>query len=342
MIRPSSGTSGPNIAAVARAAGVSKQTISNALNAPERLHPATLVRVQRVIEELGYEPNRAARSLRTHVSRQIGYRIDPNRPNWASAVMDEFLHALAESAQDEGYSLLLFTPRDTADEMTTYAEMLRTGTVDGFVISGVDHGDERPGLLQRLEAPFASFGRVKVNGAGQPWVDVDGAAGVAAAVDHLVARGHEQIAFLGWPAGSVPGECRIAGWRRGLRKHGLTSRTALARAENTVDDATAAALRLLDAAVPPTAVVAASDVLALGCFAAARQRGLEVGRDLAVVGFDDSPAAELAAPALTSVRQPLDEVGRSVVQIVVGQLSGATAPQQGVLLEPSLVVRDSA
>ncbi len=342
MIRPSSSTSGPNIAAVARAAGVSKQTISNALNAPERLHPATLIRVQRVIAELGYEPNRAARSLRTHVSRQIGYRIDPNRPHWASAVMDEFLHSLAESAQDKGYSLLLFTPRDAADEMTTYAEMLRTGTVDGFVISGVDHGDERPSWLRRLEAPFASFGRVKVNGAGQPWVDVDGAAGVMAAVDHLVARGHEQIAFLGWPSGSAPGDSRVAGWRQGLRKHGLTSRTALARAENTVDDATAAALRLLDARIRPTAVVAASDVLALGCFAAARQRGLEVGRDLAVVGFDDSPAAELAAPALTSVRQPLDEVGRSVVQIVVKQLSGASPPRRGVLLEPTLVVRDSA
>ncbi len=342
MIRPNSSTTGPNIAAVARAAGVSKQTISNALNAPERLHPATLLRVQRVIDELGYEPNRAARSLRTHVSRQIGYRIDPNRPHWASAVMDEFLHALAESAQGEGYSLLLFTPRDTADELTTYAEMLRTGSVDGFVLSGVDHGDERPGWLRRLEAPFASFGRVKVAGAGQPWVDVDGEAGVMAAVDHLVDRGHRRIAFLGWPTGSAPGECRVGGWRRALRKHELPGRAAIARAANTVDDATAAALRLLDAEEPPTAVVAASDVLALGCFAAARQRGMEVGRDLAVIGFDDSPAAELAAPALTSIRQPLDEVGRSVIRMIVGQLSGARPPRQGVLLEPTLVVRDSA
>jgi DNA-binding LacI/PurR family transcriptional regulator len=326
---------------VARVAGVSRQTVSNAINAPQRLRPETLAHVRAVIADLGYRPSQAARALRTQSARQIGYRIDPERPHSASALQDQFLHALADAAQVDGYFLLLFTPRDTADELATYGELARTGSVDGFVLSGIDPGDERPQRLLDMAAPFVSFGRIDAHDGPQLWVDVDGAAGTGAAVDHLVSQGHRRIAFLGLPEGSAPGRERARGWSDALRRHGLPSR-GLARADDTVADGTRAALKLLDADPAPTAAVAATDTLALGCYAAARLRGSRIGRDLAVVGFDDSPSAELVDPPLTSLRQPLAEVGKVLMHMLTGRLLGEEPAQFGVLLAPVLVIRSSS
>jgi DNA-binding LacI/PurR family transcriptional regulator len=192
-----------------------------------------------------------------------------------------------------------------------------------------------------MAAPFVSFGRIDAHDGPQLWVDVDGAAGTGAAVDHLVSQGHRRIAFLGLPEGSAPGRERARGWSDALRRHGLPSR-GLARADDTVAEGTRAALELLDADPAPTAVVAATDTLALGCYAAARLRGSRIGRDLAVVGFDDSPSAELVDPPLTSLRQPLAEVGKVLMHMLTGRLLGEEPAQFGVLLAPVLVVRSSS
>lgn len=335
------GRSGPTIMEVAQAAKVSRQTVSNALNFPDRVRPDTLARVLEVIEELGYVPNRVARSLRTRSTRQIGYRLGPECADGVSFLQDHFLHALTRAAEDEGYLLLVFSSGWAADELTRYADMLRTGSVDGFVLSGIDPGDHRPAWLAQRHAPFVCFGRPRPAAPDCLWVDVDGAAGVEAAVDHLVAAGHREIGFLGWSSASGPGHQRLSGWGRAMRKHGLgTEHRRYAR--DTLTDSTKAALDLLRHSPSLTAVVAASDTFALGCYAAARLEGREIGRDLAVTGFDDSPSASMVTPALTSIRQPLDEIGRTIMRLLVRRLSGLPPEPAGVLLAPSLVVRDSA
>jgi DNA-binding LacI/PurR family transcriptional regulator len=343
---------GPTIEDVARRAAVSRQTVSNAINAPHRVHDQTLARVRLAIEELGYRPNRVARSLRRRATRLIGYRIQPVAHDAISPVLDRFLHALADASREQGYHLLLFTPADEADEMATYDEMMSSATVDGFVLSGTDHHDLRPKRLHDARVPFVCFGRTD-HDEGHAWVDVDGAAGTAAAVEHLIQRGHRRIAFLGWPEGSGTGDARAEGWRRALAAHGIGAGGAEAPILRSVDGPEhggAMITRLLDAAEPPTAVVCASDALALGAMFAAVARGLEVGRELAVVGFDDAPTAALVRPGLTSLRQPLEEVGRRVADLLVAQLEGRQAgandgtgnPDGGVLLPPTLVVRESS
>ncbi|WP_225833735.1 LacI family DNA-binding transcriptional regulator [Streptomyces sp. NK08204] len=335
------GRSGPTITEVAQAAKVSRQTVSNALNFPDRVRPDTLARVLEVIEELGYVPNRVARSLRTHATRQIGYRLGPECADGVSFLQDSFLHALTRAAEEEGYLLLVFGSGRSADELTRYADMLRTGSVDGFVLSGIDPGDQRPAWLAQRHAPFVCFGRPRPATPDYLWVDVDSAAGVEAAVDHLVAAGHRDIGFLGWSSASGPGHQRLSGWGRAMRKHGLgTEHRRYAR--DTLTDSTTAALDLLRQSPSLTAVVAASDTFALGCYAAARLEGREIGRDLAVIGFDDSPTASMVTPALTSIRQPLDEIGRTIMRLLVARLRGQTPRPAGVLLPPSLVVRESA
>jgi LacI family transcriptional regulator len=335
------GRGGPTITEVAQVAKVSRQTVSNALNFPDRVRPDTLARVLEVIEELGYVPNRVARSLRTRATRQIGYRLSPQCADGVSFLQDHFLHALTRAAEDEDYLLLVFGPGRPADEFTRYADMLRAGSVDGFVLSGIDPGDHRPAWLAQRQAPFVCFGRPRTTGPDQLWVDVDSAMGVEVAVDHLVAAGHRDIGFLGWSSASGPGHQRLSGWGRAMKKHGLgTEHRRYAR--DTLTDSTKAALVLLRQSPSLTAVVAASDTFALGCYAAARLQGLEIGRDLAVTGFDDSPAAAMVVPALTSLRQPLDEIGRIIMRLLVARLDGQTPQPSGVLLPPSLVIRESA
>ena len=323
---------------VAIAAGVSRQTVSNVVNAPDRVSPETRRRVQVAIDRLGYQPNRAARALRAHASRLIGYRIRPNRPDALAAILDRFLHAFAEAARALDHHLLLFAAPES-DEVAACGRLLRSGAVDGFVLTDLGYRDPRPAAIAALGAPFASFGRT---GDEYPWVDVDNAAGTERATEQLIAAGHRRIGYIGVPAGDRIGDDRASGWRTAMRRPGLPERLA----RHALDSITAgerAGEELLDAAEPPSAIVAATDVFAVGVLRVAQRRGLRIGADLAVCGFDDTPTADVLG--LSSVRQPVESVARAMMAVLAPQLPGAPAelppPPADRLFVPELVVRDS-
>src|SRR5215470_7458253 len=171
------------LALVAKRAGVSVQTVSNALNSPDLLAPGTLARVNEALTALDYRPHQAARSLRTRSSRLIGYGVQRTPAGVSTPVLDDFLHALSESADEAGYRILLFAAPGTADdEAGRYDELLREHSVDAFVLSNTDRGDRRPAWLLRRGVPFVAFGRTWSARDTGDWVDVDGAHGTAAAV----------------------------------------------------------------------------------------------------------------------------------------------------------------
>ncbi|MGW2513331.1 LacI family DNA-binding transcriptional regulator [Streptomyces scopuliridis] len=327
------------LAMVARRAGVSPQTVSNALNSPELLRSETLERVQRTIDEMGYRPHRAAQTLRTRSSKLIGYGIRPSAPGLSAPVMDRFLHALSQAADEAGYRILLFASPPGSASLDGHEELIDLHSVDGFVLSGTDRGDPRQAWLAKRGIPFVGFGRMWSGRQIGDWADVDGASGTDAAVEHLVALGHRRIAFLGWPRGSGVGDDRAEGWQRAMRRHGLPVRGRRAQSVDDTSSARAAVAPLLDAGA--TAVIAASDMLAMGCYQALRERKAAPGKDVAVIGFDDSPTAALLSPGLSTVAQPLEAVGRECVRLLLARMSEPGAPPERVLLEPSLVVRDS-
>ncbi|MBZ4016076.1 LacI family DNA-binding transcriptional regulator [Streptomyces purpurogeneiscleroticus] len=325
------------MATVARRAGVSTQTVSNAFNAPELLRSETLVRVRKAVAELNYRPHRAARSLRTRSSKLIGYAIRAS--DGGGNVMDRFLHALSQSAAEAGYRVLLFPSPAGPAELEEYEELLREHSVDAFALTHTVRGDKRQTWLHRRGIPFVAFGRTWGSKGVGDWVDVDGAAGTGQAVDHLVQLGHRRIAYLGWPAGSPVGDDRLRGWKEAMKRHGLPVRGLRAQALGEVEQGAAAAGGLLDAGA--SAVVTASDTLAMGCYLALRDRGLSAGRDVSVVGFDDAPAAQLLSPGLTTLRQPMEDVGQMCMQLLLKRITDPSAPAERVLLAPHLVVRDS-
>jgi DNA-binding LacI/PurR family transcriptional regulator len=318
---------------VARAAGVSRQTVSNALNNPEKVAAETLERVQREVERLGFTLNVAAQQLRRRRASAYGFQLNPSGSARMGHVLDEFLVELTSEAPRHGSHVVVFTP-NADDVLDGYRHMLGTGLVDGFVLADTRPGDPRPQWLLERQVPFVAFGRIWDSPQLRRWVDVDGRAGMRKAVAHLVGAGYRQIAFLGWPAGSPVGDDRRQGWLDGLQAAGLADRPVVEESVQDLDEATSAAERVIARLGGDAAVACASDLLALGAMRAARNHGLAPGPDIGVLGFDDTDVAE--ALQLTSVRQPLRESARAAWNLLLPENGEGTASR---LLVPDLTIR---
>jgi DNA-binding LacI/PurR family transcriptional regulator len=333
----------PTIVEVAQRASVSRQTVSNVINAPHRVRDDTRERVQAAISELGYRPLSSAQGLRTGRSQLIalGFRTVGGEP---SQILDAFLHALTAQTQERGYRVVLATSDDDTSEIEAYDDLIGRYDVDALILTGTHVGDPRIPWLADRGVPFVTFGRQWRAGATHAWVDVDGASGVRDATDHLIEAGHERVAFLGWPDGSGVGEDRRSGWEQSCRTNGLATRGLLRKVPESMGEARVATASLLDGPRPPSAIVCVSDVVALGAWIELTARGCEPGRDLAIVGFDDSPTAPVIG--LSSVAQPLDAAARACLdclQAMLGEDGGdRDAPPRQILLTPRLVIRRSS
>jgi DNA-binding LacI/PurR family transcriptional regulator len=317
------------IATVARHANVSRQTVSNVLNAPDLVRAETRARVLAAIEELGYRTNFAARQMRTGRSKLIAVRIDPVRDGVEPSVLDRFLHGLTEASESAGYRIMLYTATDDRSEISTYEDLLASYALDAFVLTHTHHGDARTAWLAQAGVPFTTFGRPWGGVDKHPWVDVDGAAGAAAATRHLLAQGHRRIGFLGWPKGSGVGDDRQHGWTTAMKAAGCDVARLDRHTVDGIAEGEKVALELMRTSKPPTALVCASDQLALGARRAA---------DIPIIGFDDSPMAQAAG--LSSVRQPLGEAAAECVQLLTALLDKGPGPTpRHILLEPNLIIR---
>lgn len=323
----------PTVHDVARQAGVSRQTVSNVLNAPDVVRPQTRDRVLQVIEQLGYRPHASARRLRTQRSSTLGVRLDPVTDGINGAVLDAFLHALTEQADRRGLRILVYTATSPEDEIEQFRRLLDGADVDAFVLSSTFHGDPRTRWLSRAGASFVTFGRPWGSGTGSgddhPWVDVDGRLGTAEATRALLDRGAVRVAHLGWPSPSGTGDERRLGWEQTVSDVlGPAARRELdLRVQDSVAGASEAVGRLVQRHGAPDAVVCASDTLALGAT-------LALGRSVPVIGFDNTPVA--AALGLSSVEQPLQEVAAACLEL----LAEPGAGERTRLLGPRVVWRE--
>ncbi|WP_072315165.1 LacI family DNA-binding transcriptional regulator [Agrococcus sp. Marseille-P2731] len=318
---------------VAAHAGVSVQTVSNALNNPALLKADTLARVLAAVEVLGYSPNMQARRLRQRTVSTIGLRIEPLADNIASSLLDRFLHELTAKADLQGQHVVLFTATSDEEEVEKIRGLASGRVADRFMLTSTHMGDARVPALLDAGLPFVTFGRPWGPSPQHSWVDVDGAAGTREATEVLLDAGHRRIGFLGWPEGSGSGDDRRLGWASAMRERlGVDGRDLDAltvRSEDGVAEALAAVAPLLEQGVD--ALVCASDSLATGAIGALAQTAARVP----VIGFDNtSLAAGLGFP---SVDQSLGEVAAAALL--------ALDPEAGVtttLVTPQLVRRDDA
>jgi DNA-binding LacI/PurR family transcriptional regulator len=298
--------------------------------------------VWQAVKKVGYRPNVTARSLRASRTRLIGYAWQRTTSEPFSAVLDQFINALARAAEAAGYHILTFTyPPD--DPIPVYDELIRTGRVDAFVVGSTVRDDPRVRFLLDREFPFVSFGRANADW-DFPWVDTDGRQGVANAVDYLVGLGHRQIAMAAWDEESLSGSFRVEGYFDGLRRAGINPNPAHlfrgVQGEQSGREALAAWWKL-PAAERPTAVVAVSDLVAIGVMEEAERRGRVVGRDLSVIGFDDAPMTPYLRPPLTTLQQPIEQVGAALIAMLEAVIKGEAPEQRHLLLPPRLIIRSS-
>lgn len=336
----------PTVTDVGNAAGVSRQTVSNVLNSPELVKPATREKVEAAIASLNYRPHASARRLRTRKSSTLGIRLDPMTNGISGSVLDRFLHALTEQADTRGLRVTLFTATDPDDEIHQISRLHDGADVDAFVLTSTFYEDPRTEWLIAHDVPFVTFGRPwgidDLNDPMHLWVDVDGWSGVHDATDHLLDSGAFHVAYLGWPTHSGTGDDRRRGWRDAMvARSGLMvddiDRLNL-EAQDGVADGSAAIRTLLDSGVRVDAIVCASDTLALGAMLATRAA-------VPVVGYDNTPVAD--AIGLSSVEQPLTDVASGALDLLLGpngreiiSWNETSTDPRHRLYRPRLIVRE--
>ncbi len=324
---------------VASAAGVSKTAVSFAFNKPARLGPATLERVLGVARDLGYSPHPAARALSMRRSGTIGVLV-PQRLSevFANPFLGELMQGLGESCEEHDLTVLLVPPLDGSLDVA-----IRQAPVDGFIGLGLSPQD---GALETLDRAAIPVVLVDAEASpDHPAVNVDDAGGARAAAEHLLALGHRDLAVIVLPparsaAGSTPTATRrLAGYMEAIKRAGAPPPRAVVAGISAAAGARAFE-SLAAGGRRPTAVLAMSDMTAMGAVSAAQAAGLRVPEDVSVVGFDDLPMAAWTNPPLTTVRQPIVEKGRLAARLLVERMKGK-APASPAPLATRLVVRSS-
>jgi LacI family transcriptional regulator len=340
---PSGSRSGkrPTINDVARVAEVSKKTVSRVINQSPFVREETRVRVNAAIEALGFTPDLQARGLAFRRSFLVGLIYDNPSPNYVVNMQQGVLDALRGS----GLELVVHPCQRTSDsvvaDIRTFVERQR---LFGVILPPSMSEDERViAVLRDLDCPYVRIASVSLDAPGAMLVTNDHL-GAAEAGRHLADLGHRQIGFISGPALFRSSAERGGGFRRALAERGLVlDERYIAEGAYTFESGVEAAQRLLALDPPPTAIFAGNDEMALGVFKVARDRGMEIPRDLSVVGYDDLPMASRVWPNLTSVRLPIRDMGRMAAERLLAPMRGldpAALDQPEVL--PSLVVRDSA
>lgn len=321
---------------VATAASVSVGTVSNVLNAPERVAPATVARVHAAIERLGFIRNDAARQLRAGSSRCVGLLVlDVGNPFFTDVARSAERRAAANNLV-----VLLGTSDDDPDRERAYLETFDEQRVYGLLISPVGEDLTRLHALYNRGVPVVLVDR---DGTGTPFasVAVDDVAGGQLAVGHLCEQGRTRIAYVGGPRGLRQVADRLTGARAAIVEHPGATLEVIETDEPSVLAGRAAGEKLCARTTSsrPDAVFCANDLLAIGVLQALAQDGIGVPRDIALIGYDDIEFARSAAIPLSSIRQPSADIGTTAVELLLAAVDGAD-PRQ-VVFRPELVARAS-
>lgn len=321
---------------VALQAGVDRSVVSRVINDDPKLNvrPETRRRVQDTIDKLGYRPNAAARSLRTNRAYMFGLLI----PDFANPVYAEIIKGAESAAGALGYGLMTASSSGVRQGLRHYLDLLGQGRVDGLLFAGEESGHALE-QLRTAEVPWVLVNRT-LEGSHR-YVVLDDERGSRLAVDHLVSLGHRRIAHVAGPEGADTGRRRRAGYLAAMHEAGLEVEPGLVvHADYTPAGGAAALATLLSGPRPPTAVFVANVASAVGALHVAHARGMSVPRELSLVAVHDMPLASHLVPGLTTVRMPLEELGRRALELLAGR--GPDEMITEVVTEPvELVLRQS-
>ncbi len=324
---------------VAQLAGVSRSTVSRVMNDHPNVRPETRERVWEAIRKSGYQPHAIARSLVTKRTQIIGMVI----PEAVTTLFTDpffpiLLRAATEACNEHGYQLMLSLFSSSAGRQEIYQRLVRNAYLDGVIVASVALNDPLISDLLRDGVPFVCVGR-HPNGQVH-YVDVDNAGGALMAVEHLIRLGHRRIGTLTGRADMTAGQDRLEGYRQALAVHRIpVEEELIIEGDFTESSGMLGMQRLLPA--HPSAVFVASDTMAIGALKALRQAGQEVPQDIALISFDDIPAASVTEPPLTTVRQPIRQMAALAVETLLDLIEQPGSGPRRIILPTELVIRES-
>ena len=322
---------------VAAKAGVSFGTVSRVVNNNVHVKEETRQRVLAAMQDLGYVANRQARSLAGGKTNSIGLLV----PDLGTSYIGEITRGIDGELGLSGLDLILYTTHRTASKEANYVANLAKGMVDGLLLVLPRSPADYIGTLTSHKFPFVLIDH---QGTGQDCAAVGATnwQGAYNATEYLIKLGHQRIGFItGWMDLGCA-EDRLDGYKSALRTHHLTESPELIY-EGTFfqQDGFKGAAGFLDLPNPPTAILASNDVMAMGAMDAVRSRGLRVPEDVSIIGFDDIPQSAFVHPALTTVHQPLEQMGRVATQMLLDLLNNPEERSYRLELPTELVIRDS-
>ena len=328
---------------IAHKVGYSVTTVSRALNDYDDVSEETKQLIKRVAQEMGYHPHVIAQSLQRRRTNTVGFIVPATERYLSDPYFLELLAGIGDGAASYDFDLLISTckPMDPKEPLV-YERMVKGRKVDGIVVARTRCDDERITYLASEGFPLIAFGRT-ASEQDFPYLDVDGEKGVCEAVEYLIGLGHRRIGFISPSMYLMFAEHRLAGYKRALQDNGLELDPALVVEGNLTQSGGYQRMeQLLDLEEPPTAVVTGNDLMAFGAMETAQERGLVVGHDIAVIGFDDIPLAAYFRPTLTTVRQPIYDIGKMLSQMLIKIIKGEEPAQRQIILQPELVIRESS
>jgi len=327
---------------VARAAGLSRATASRVFTDSPRVSPGARRAVERAAHRLGYVPNRAARSLVTGRSDSIGLVIpEPTARLFGEPFWPSLVRGISDTLSARELQLVLFAPQSAGDA-TRLERYLTGGHVDGVLLVSLHGSDPLPARLAARGVPVVVGGR-PLGGTEVSYVAVDNVAGAFAALDHLVRTGRRHIATIAGPHDMPAGIDRLEGYRQGLAAAGIPVDEALVEEGDFGQESGQRAMAALLRRRPDLdAVFCASDLMAAGALRALKEAGRRVPEDVALVGYDESAIAASTEPPLSSVRQPIEEMGREMARLLLAGIEVKARVPRRVILAAELVVRRSS
>jgi DNA-binding LacI/PurR family transcriptional regulator len=329
----------PTLISLAKELGVSRQTVSNVINAPHLVKTSTRERVREHIERSGYRPSAAARALRTNRTKIVAMRILSDLGSLNGSVMDRYLHAATEALEERGYRPVLFTAKSEDEELAALTALFESGVVDAAMLSATTPTDQRPAGLRRLRMPFVAFGRPWGElDAPHPWVDIDNAVGMEQGTRLLRERGHTRIGYIGPSNGAMIDRKRHEGWLNGMEGVDVD----LSSLDMVVPEVTQYGYQAMHVLRERgvTAAVCGTDSLALGALSVLYESPVAGFLPAqSIIGYDDSPVAE--ALGISSVFQPVEQVAPLIVSQMIGELDETDELcERHVLIPSQLHVRE--
>lgn len=328
---------------IARHLNLSIGAVSRALDGYPDISAETRARVQQAARDLGYVPNRAARQLRRQRADAIGFILPAQTPRFADPFYSEFLAGLGDETARHRLDLVISSaPAGEEAEQRLYQAWVQGRRVDGVVLNRLRLQDWRVQYMAAAHFPFSSleFSRDAVD---YPGVAVEGVESTAALVAHLVKRGFTRLAFIGGPPDLTLTAARLAGFKEGLQRAGLNCPPEYClTGDLTSGSGYQAARHLAWLPEPPTALVCVNDETAIGAMRALAELGLQVGRQVAVTGFDGVQVSAYTQPALTTVDQPVYEIACLLVRMLIAEIQHRPLEERRMVLQPHIIYRESA